>query len=329
MVNKYCSKSGEVTSVSLLFLLLGFIPLLYGATIMVDSSTSLARRMNVPNIVIGLTIVAFGTSSPELLVNLFSSYAGSSELALGNVIGSNIFNTFLILGISALIVPLAVKSNTVWIEIPLSLLAALVVLVLVNDRYIEGVAASALTRVDGLTLFFFFLIFLGYNLKMMLGGTFSEEIAVKDYTVLTAILLLLLGLVLLFVGGRVIVVFAVELAREFGLAERIIALTIVSAGTSLPELATSIVAARKKNFDIAVGNIVGSNIFNIFFILGISAIIAPIPLQSGANLDLMVNLTAGLLLFVFMFTGKGRRLERWEGALFILLYLVYLGFLIF
>jgi cation:H+ antiporter len=130
------------------------------------------------------------------------------------------------------------------------------------------------------------------------------------------------------VGGRVIVMFAVELAREFGLAERVIALTIVSAGTSLPELATSIVAARKKNFDIAVGNIVGSNIFNIFFVLGISAVVAPIPLQSGSNFDLMVNLTGGLLLFVFLFTGKGRRLERWEGALFMLLYLIYLGTLI-
>lgn len=296
---------------------------------MVDSSSSLARRTNIPNIVIGLTIVAFGTSSPELLVNLFSSFAGSSELALGNVVGSNIFNTFLILGISALIVPLAVKSNTVWIEIPLSLLAALVVIVLANDTLIERAATSALTRIDGLMLLFFFMIFLGYNLKMMLGGTFSEEVAVKDYKVSTAILLLLLGLVLLFVGGRVIVLFAVELAREFGLTERVIALTIVSAGTSLPELATSVVAVRKKNFDIAVGNIVGSNIFNIFFILGISAVITPIPLQSGANLDLMVNLAAGLLLFVFMFTGKGRRLERWEGMMFILIYLVYLGTLIF
>lgn len=314
---------------SLLFLLSGFIPLLYGATILVDSSSSLARRTNIPNIVIGLTIVAFGTSSPELLVNLFSSFAGSSELALGNVVGSNIFNTFLILGISALIVPLAVKSNTVWIEIPLSLLAALVVIVLANDTLIERAATSALTRIDGLMLLFFFMIFLGYNLKMMLGGTFSEEVAVKDYKVSTAILLLLLGLVLLFVGGRVIVLFAVELAREFGLTERVIALTIVSAGTSLPELATSVVAVRKKNFDIAVGNIVGSNIFNIFFILGISAVITPIPLQSGANLDLMVNLAAGLLLFVFMFTGKGRRLERWEGMMFILIYLVYLGTLIF
>jgi cation:H+ antiporter len=314
---------------SLLFLLSGFIPLLYGATILVDSSSSLARRTNIPNIVIGLTIVAFGTSSPELLVNLFSSFAGSSELALGNVVGSNIFNTFLILGISALIVPLAVKSNTVWIEIPLSLLAALVVIVLANDTLIERAATSALTRIDGLMLLFFFMIFLGYNLKMMLGGTFSEEVAVKDYKVSTAIVLLLLGLVLLFVGGRVIVLFAVELAREFGLTERVIALTIVSAGTSLPELATSVVAVRKKNFDIAVGNIVGSNIFNIFFILGISAVITPIPLQSGANLDLIVNLAAGLLLFVFMFTGKGRRLERWEGMMFILIYLVYLGTLIF
>ncbi len=312
----------------ILFLLLGFVPLLYGATILVDSSTSLARRFNVPNIVIGMTIVAFGTSSPELVVNLLSSFSGNSEIALGNIIGSNIFNTFLILGIAAVITPLAVKSNTVWVEIPLSLMAAFAIFILANDILIDGAPKSLLTRVDGLVLLLFFSIFMGYNVKLMLQGTFNEEISAKEYTVKLSIILIAFGLLLLFAGGRIIIFFAVRLAANIGLPERIIALTIVSAGTSLPELATSIVAAKKKNFDIAIGNIVGSNIFNIFFILGVSALIRPIPLQDTANIDLLVNLLASLLLFVFLFTGKGRRLERWEGSLFLACYSFYLAFLI-
>jgi len=314
--------------VDLLFLLLGFVPLLYGATLLVDSATSLARKFNVPNIVIGLTIVAFGTSSPELIVNLLSSAAGNTELALGNIIGSNIFNTLVILGICALIVPLAVKSNTVWIEIPLCLLAAVSLLFLANDAPIDGAAISVLSRIDGLILLLFFLIFMGYNVSMMLRGSFTDEIAMKDYRVKTAILLLILGFALLFVGGRIIIIYAVRLAESFGIAERIIALTIVSGGTSLPELATSVIAARKNSLDLAVGNIVGSNIFNIFFILGTSALLAPIPLGRDANFDLLVNISASLLLFIFLFTGKGRQLERWEGVLFLAAYLTYLGYIL-
>ena len=311
----------------LLFLLLGFIPLLYGATLLVDSATSLASKFNIPNIVIGLTIVAFGTSSPELIVNLLSAASGNTELALGNIIGSNIFNTLVILGLCALIVPLAVKSNTVWVEIPLSLLAAVSLLVLASDALIDGAVFSVLSRIDGLILILFFIIFLGYNVNMMLRGSFSDEIVVKDYKLKTAVLLLIMGFALLFAGGKIIVVYAVRLAESFGIAERIIALTIVSAGTSLPELATSVIAARKNNLDLAVGNIVGSNIFNIFFILGISALITPIKLQVYANLDLLVNIFASLLLFIFLFTGKGRQLERWEGLLFLAAYLAYLSYL--
>jgi cation:H+ antiporter len=313
--------------VDLLLLLSGFIPLLYGATLLVDSATSLAKKLNIPNIVIGLTIVAFGTSSPELIVNLLSAASGNTDLALGNIIGSNIFNTLVILGLCALIVPLAVKSNTVWVEIPLSLLAAISVLVLANDLLIDGAEYSVLTRIDGLILLLFFIIFMGYNVKMMLRGSFSDEIAVKDYQLKTAILLLVLGFALLFTGGRMIVIYAIRLAESFGIAERVIALTIVSAGTSLPELATSVIAARKKSLDLAVGNIVGSNIFNIFFILGVSAFINPMPVGNSANLDLLVNVLAGLLLFIFLFTGKGRQLERWEGLLFLVAYLVYLNYI--
>lgn len=311
----------------LLFLLLGFIPLLYGATLLVDSATSLAGKFNIPNIVIGLTIVAFGTSSPELIVNLLSAASGNTELALGNIIGSNIFNTLVILGLCALIVPLAVKSNTVWVEIPLSLLAAVSLLILANDALIDGAVFSVLSRIDGLILILFFIIFMAYNVNMMLRGSFSDEIAVKDYKLKTAVLLLIMGFALLFAGGKIIVVYAVRLAESFGIAERIIALTIVSAGTSLPELATSVIAARKNNLDLAVGNIVGSNIFNIFFILGTSALIKPIKLQGYANLDLLVNIFAGLLLFIFLFTGKGRQLERWEGLLFLATYLAYLSYI--
>ncbi len=311
----------------LLFLLLGFIPLLYGATLLVDSATSLASKLNIPNIVIGLTIVAFGTSSPELIVNLLSAASGNTELALGNIIGSNIFNTLVILGLCALIVPLAVKSNTVWVEIPLSLLAAVSLLVLANDALLDHADFSVISRIDGLILLLFFIIFMGYNVNMMLRGSFSDEIAVKDYKLKTAVLLLIMGFALLFAGGKIIVVYAVRLAESFGIAERIIALTIVSAGTSLPELATSVIAARKNNLDLAVGNIVGSNIFNIFLILGTSALIKPIKLQGYANLDLLVNIFAGLLLFIFLFTGRGRQLERWEGLLFLATYLAYLSYI--
>jgi len=310
--------------VDLLLLLLGFIPLLYGATLLVDSATSLAGKLNIPNIVIGLTIVAFGTSSPELIVNLLAAASGNTELALGNIVGSNIFNTLVILGLCVVIVPVAVKSNTVWIEIPLCLLAAVSLLVLANDALIDGAVFSVISRNDGLILLLFFLIFMGYNVSMMLRGSFSDEVSVKDYKVISAVLLLFIGFALLFVGGRIIVIYAVRLAESFGIAERIIALTIVSAGTSLPELATSVIAARKNSFDLAVGNIVGSNIFNVFFILGISALLTPIPLQGNANLDLLVNILASLLLFIFLFTGKGRQLERWEGLLFLAAYLAYL-----
>lgn len=309
---------------NLLFLLLGFIPLIYGANLLVDSSVSLAKRLNVPSIVIGLTIVAFGTSSPELAVNLFSSFAGNTDLALGNVVGSNLFNILVILGISAVIVPQAVKSNTVWVEIPLCLLSAAVILIMANDIFIDRATFSALTRIDGLILLLFFAIFMGYSIKLMLKGNFDEEIVAKNYSPAKAVFLIISGLLLLIIGGRVIVINAVNLAQVIGITERVIALTIVAAGTSLPELATSVVAARKKNFDIAMGNIVGSNIFNAFFVLGSSALVTPIPLSGQANFDLLFNLLASLLLFAFLFVGKRHRLERWEGILFLLLYFGYL-----
>lgn len=309
-------------------LIIGFFLLIYGANLLVDSASALAKRFNIPNIVIGLTIVAFGTSAPELVVNVFSAAEGNTSLALGNVIGSNIFNVAAILGLSAIIYPLSVKSNTTWIEVPLAFMAALLVFIIANDSYFDGMPSSVISRTDGIILLLFFIIFMAYNFQLIRKGDNSDEIRVKEMTAAKSLFLIVGGLALLVAGGRMIVYSAVELATSWGVPERIIGLTIVSVGTSLPELATSVVAARKKNTDIAVGNIVGSNIFNIFFILGLTAVIEPVPFQETAQVDLLLNLALSLLLFVFIFTGKGRRLERWEGVVFIGIYMGYLAYLL-
>lgn len=306
----------------------GFVPLMFGANLLVDSASSLAKKLNIPDIVIGLTIVAFGTSAPELVVNLFASFSGSTDIALGNVVGSNIFNILGILGISAIVYPLTVKSNTTWIEIPLCFLSAVVLIIIANDKIIDGSGNSVISRIDGLLLLFFFMIFIVYTFQLIKTGEFTEEIPIKQYSVIKSILLIIAGLLLLVIGSRIIVLFATKFAQDIGISERIIALTIVSIGTSLPELATSVIAAKKKNVDIAIGNIVGSNIFNVFLILGISAVINPVYLQKMSNWDMITNIISSILLFLFIFTGKGRRLERWEGIIFVTLYAVYIIILI-
>jgi len=312
-----------------LFLLLaGFFPLIYGANFLVDNASSLAKRFNIPNIVIGLTIVAFGTSAPELVVNIFAAVGKNPDIVIGNVVGSNIFNIGIILAISAIITPLTVKSATTWIEVPLALLAGMAILVVANDRLIDGSPTSSVSRTDGIVLLFFFIIFMAYNLILIKKGNFTEEIPVKDVSPWKAWALVITGLGLLVAGGKMIVSGATHVATAIGISERIIALTVISAGTSLPELATSLVAARKKNTDIAVGNIVGSNIFNIFLILGTSAVIFPVPVKAASNVDMLVNIFLCFLVFMFIFTGKGRRLDRKEGILLVIIYLVYLVYLV-
>jgi cation:H+ antiporter len=312
-----------------LFLLFaGFVPLIIGANLLVDNASSLAKRLNIPAMVIGLTIVGFGTSAPELVVNLFASFEKNSDLALGNIVGSNIFNILGILGISAIVYPLAIKKNTTWIEIPLCLLSAVIIILLANDKLIDKMNYSVISRIDGCILLLFFLIFLSYNVTLLKAEQHNDDILVKDKPVFKSIFLILIGLILLIAGGRIIVVSAVKVASAIGLSQRIIALTIVSIGTSLPELATSVIASRKKNVDIAIGNIVGSNIFNVFFILGISAVIHPVSLQPFSNIDMILNIFASLLLFMFIFTGKGRRIGKREGAFFLLVYIIYIVFLI-
>jgi cation:H+ antiporter len=310
-------------------LIIGFGLLIKGAGWLVDGASSIARRFNVSDLVIGLTVVAFGTSSPELFVNIIASIKGNTEIAIGNVIGSNIANTFLILGISSIIYPLTVGKGTVWKEIPLSLLAAIVLGFLANDQLIDKREFSALTRIDGLIFLSFFAIFMYYSVTIAkkIEGM-EEHVPTEEYGLIRALLLVVLGLFSLTLGGQWIVDGAVHMALSLGMSQSLAGLTIVAIGTSLPELATSAVAAKKRNVEIAIGNVVGSNIFNIFFVLGISSVVKPLPFNMKSNIDVGVVIFASLLLFACMFTGKKRSLDRWEGAIFLVFYAGYITYLI-
>ncbi len=305
--------------------MLGFVLLVKGADLLVDGSSAIAVRFKVSNLVIGLTIVSFGTSLPELVVNLFASAGGNTDLAIANIIGSNIANILLILGVSALIAPLVVTKGTVWKEIPFSLLAVIVLGLLANDVLIDGRMASAITRADGFVFISFLAIFLYYvfgiaqnDRKKDIGANEPDLVMSKSVTYV------LLGLVGLILGGQWVVAGAIEIATVFGLSETFIGITAVALGTSLPELVASVIAVRKNNVDLAIGNAVGSNIFNVFWILGISAVIRPLPFNPISNLDLIMVIGATLLLFIVMFIGKKHTLQRWQGGFFIFAYVAYI-----
>lgn len=312
-----------------ILLVIGFAILIKGADLLVSGASSIARRLNVSDLVIGLTVVAFGTSSPELFVNVISSLEGNTDIAIGNVLGSNIANIFLILGVSAVICPLAVSKGTVWKEIPLSLLAALLLGILANDHLIDRAGDSALTRIDGLVFLSFFIIFMYYSFSIAKAIEGMEEhVPITKYGIGRSCVQVVIGLAGLTLGGKWIVDGAVHMALGLGMSQSLVALTIVAVGTSLPELATSAVAAVKRNAEIGVGNVVGSNIFNIFFVLGVSSIIKPLPFQPRNNVDVGVVVLASVILFANMFTGKKRSLDRWEGIAFLTLYGAYVAFLV-
>lgn len=310
-------------SLILVFLLLalGFALLIKGADFLVDGASSLALRFRISPIVIGLTIVSFGTSAPELVVNVMAAINGKTGLSFGNVIGSNIVNILLILGVAAMIKPINAKRGTVWKEIPFSLLAVAALFLLCNDGLFDP-ADNVLSRNDGIVLILFFVLFLVYTF----GIPKIEIEALSDIAQMPLgkiILLIVVGIAGLFGGGKIVVNNAVYIAELFGLSDRIIGLTIVAIGTSLPELVTSAVAAAKHQADIAIGNVVGSNIFNIFFVLGITAIIQPLPFQNSINLDLAVLAVASCALFLSVFAGPNNRINRIEAAGFLLLYIAY------
>jgi cation:H+ antiporter len=308
--------------------IIGFYFLIKGADLLVDGSSSIAKKFKISNIAIGLTIVAFGTSAPELVVNVFASIKGSTEIAIGNVLGSNIANILLILGIASIIYPISAKKNTVLKEIPFSLLAALMVALTANDALIDGNSFSAITRIDGLIFIGFFTIFLYYTYGITRSDTDINEPPVKEMRIVKSAAYILIGLTGLVFGGKWIVEGAVAIAEYFNVSQSLVGLTIVAVGTSLPELATSAVAAFKKQTDIAIGNVIGSNIFNIFWILGISAIIRPLPFVATSNFDIVVNIAASIILFFAIYVGKKHTLERWQGIVLVMLYAAYVLFLV-
>lgn len=327
--------------VDILAIILGLVILVLGADGLVRGASSLAAKLRISALVIGLTVVSFGTSAPELTVNIVSALQGSPDLAVANVVGSNIVNILLILGVCAIIVPLSVKSSTVWKEIPLALLGVVLVGIMANDRLFDGVPFTALTRTDGIALLALMAIFMYYifgmaksdreiaaDAKIDASLNKDQDTKIKQYGVAVSIGLTVLGLVGLVAGGRLLVSGAIDIAKSAGLSEALIGLTIVAVGTSLPELATSVVAALRKQADIAIGNVVGSNIFNVFFVLGATSTILPLPISNALNFDILVSIIATGLLFLFMFTGGRRKLVRWEGVVFVALYVAYITYLV-
>jgi len=313
-------------AMQIFLLILGLAVLIAGAEWMVRGSSDLARKYHVPDLIIGLTVVAFGTSAPELVVNLFASTSEHQDIVFGNILGSNNFNIFIILGIAGMIYPLKVQVSTIWKEIPMSLAALAILFLMVNIPFSGG--NHLLSRIDGLILLSLFVLFQFYIYRQIKNNKPAEAVPVNNIRLTLTIFLIIIGLAGLVIGGKLVVNNAVLLAQALGISEKIIGLTIIAAGTSLPELATSVVAAFKKKTDIAVGNVVGSNLFNILLIGGTVAVVKPVPYSSTFNNDFYILAAGTVILFINMFTWKKHRLDRWEAALLFLTYIVYTIFLV-
>jgi cation:H+ antiporter len=307
---------------------LGFVALVKGADWLVTGSSAIAKRLGMSDFVIGLTIVSVGTSAPELIVNVLASYNGNAGIAIGNVLGSNIANVFLILGISAIIYGLPIQRNTVLSEIPFSLAAALLVGFLANTD-IFGLEHNehGLGRIDGVIILFFFGLFILYVFTLPSAKEDSQDPTIQAMSGAKAGLLTVLGITALFFGGKWVVDGAVQLAQVFGMSEAFIGLTVVAIGTSLPELVTSAMAAYRRNTDIAVGNVVGSNIFNLLLILGVSSVIRPLPFQQDSNIDLLVVVFSGALIILSLAIGRRLVIKRYDGVIFVLCYVAYIAYL--
>lgn len=310
-----------------LWLILGLALILIGANALTDGAASVAKRFHISPLVIGLTIVAFGTSAPELTVSVVSALKGSVGLAIGNVLGSNIFNCLMIVGCTAAIVPIHISKGTLSKEIPLCLLAAIVLFICANDPLINGLSTNSISRSEGLLLLCFFAIFMGYTFAIAHNGQ-AEDTAIPTLSVGRSTLYIIGGLAGLIYGGQCFVDGASGIARSLGVSESVIGLTLVAGGTSLPELATSVVAALKKNPEMAVGNVIGSNLFNVFFVLGCSASITAMPVQGISSLDLGMHILACLLLFIFGLFFQQRMITRIEGIALVACYIGYTAYLI-
>ena len=294
---------------------------LWGADRLTDGATALAQRLGVPQIVIGLTVVAMGTSMPEFFVSLMSAIKGTSDIAVGNVLGSNTFNTLAIVGITAMVAPMTISKNTVRKDMPFSVVASLALLLMCID--------GEVSRWDAAILFVGFMVFLGYTLYLARKGVAQnvEVVKLENMSYWKACGLMLLGLACLVLGSHLFVDGATEVARSLGIPDAVIGLTIVALGTSLPELATSVVAARKGQSAIAIGNVIGSNVFNILMILGITGLVLPMDIHSITSVDFAVLLGSITLLWLFCYTKY--TVEKWEGGVLTLAYVVYVGWLVY
>jgi len=306
---------------NLLILILGFVLLIKGADLLIDGAVSLAKKFHISEIAIGLTIVAFGTSAPELIVNIISAIKGHPEICYGNVLGSNMFNTLVVLGIAGLIKPIVIQKGTIRKEIPLVFFGTILVLGLSNNFWLEG---NLLSRIDGVILIICLIIFIVYVIRIPRQ---MLQVEYADIPLLKTILYLIGGILALFLGGELVVRNAVEIAQRFQVSEKFISLTIVALGTSLPELVTSLIALHKKSSDIAVGNVIGSNLFNIFMVLGATSIIKPILYSVELNIDMYILAAITLLLFLMVFVGKINKLNKYEAGMLLIIYGGYMYFL--
>ena len=309
--------------------IIGIVLLIKGADWLVSGSSSIARKYGVSELVIGLTVVGFGTSMPEFIVNVIASInGGTGEIVMGNIIGSNNFNLFVTLGIVGLITPLAVQGRTVRQEIPISLIAIVLLLVLANDTLLWQGPDNVIGRTDGILLLVLFGAFMVYIFRSIKTDRDLNGETVAPISTGQVIFLVIIGFAGLIIGGKLMVDNAIKIAETLNVSQQIIGLTIVAAGTSLPEMATSIMAALRGKKDLAVGNIIGSNIFNILFILGTSALIRPVDYDLVFNLDGLILVFGTIFLLAAMFTGKKGKVDRWEAAVFLIAYIIYLVYLI-
>ena len=313
----------------IVFLIGGLALILLGANGLTDGAAAVAKRFNISDLVIGLTIVAFGTSAPELVISVMAALGGSADMAIGNVVGSNIFNVLMIVGVTAIVLPIKVGESTLSKEIPLVVLASIALAFCANDVLIDGGLSNSISRIDGLIMLCFFLIFMRYTFAIAHNGNEDmEDGKIKELPMWKSILFIVGGLVGLVFGGQWFVDGASGIASSLGVSESTIGLTIVAGGTSLPELATSVTAALKKNSGIAIGNVIGSNLFNVFFVLGCSATISPLPMGGINNVDMVVLVSSAILFWIVGWFFKKRTITRVEGALMVICYIIYTAYLI-
>ena len=312
----------------IVFLLGGMALILLGANGLTDGSSSVAKRFGISDLVIGLTIVAFGTSAPELMVSLVSSIKGSAQLAIGNVVGSNIFNILMIVGLTAVVMPIKVQKNTITNEIPLVLLSSLALVACASDIVLDGGVGNVIGRGDGILLLLFFAIFMRYTFSIAKSSGEESGEQIKLMPIWKSLLFIVLGLAGLIFGGQLFVDGASGIARSLGVSESVIGLTLVAGGTSLPELATSVVAAVKKKPGIAIGNVIGSNLFNIFLVLGASATVTPLPLGNIGISDMLMLVVSSILFWAAGWFFKDKTITRIEGAIMVALYVGYIWWLI-